>query len=122
MGRCAQVEKGILGDMLYSLYFKGAIAPTMVPGMPFLFWLPSTSSECIHQFCLEKNGMLGILCSFPPGLWLVSIVAVRVLCCLPSQTPGNCVTVITESKCMPRNSHGGGGGRGAVHQSHVAPS
>ena len=33
MGRCAQVEKGILGDMLYWLYFKGAIAPTVVPGM-----------------------------------------------------------------------------------------
>ncbi|KAK9819482.1 hypothetical protein WJX81_005355 [Elliptochloris bilobata] len=25
------VEKGVLGDMLYSLYFKGAIAPTAVP-------------------------------------------------------------------------------------------
>ena len=42
MGRCAQVEMGVLGDMLYSLYFKGAIAPTVVPGAPLLLCLPSS--------------------------------------------------------------------------------
>lgn len=39
MGSSAQVDKGILGDMLYSLYFMGSIAPTVVPGMPYV--LPS---------------------------------------------------------------------------------
>lgn len=33
LARCGrQVGKGMLGDMLYSLYFKGTIAPTVIPG------------------------------------------------------------------------------------------
>ena len=47
MGRGAQVDKGVLGDMLYSLYLKGAIAPTVVPGMPFLFWPPCSAARII---------------------------------------------------------------------------
>ena len=31
-----QVGKGALGDMLYSLYFKASVEPTVVPGGPSL--------------------------------------------------------------------------------------
>ncbi len=31
-----QVGKGALGDMLYSLFFKASVAPTVVPGGPSL--------------------------------------------------------------------------------------
>ena len=45
-GRCAQVEKGILGNMLYSLYFKGAIAPTVVPGIALVLLDAATCFVC----------------------------------------------------------------------------
>ena len=53
MGRRAQVDKGVLGDMLYSLYFKSAIAPTMVPGTPFLFWCPSLQVLFCRTYVLD---------------------------------------------------------------------